>query len=393
MTVLGSLLLAFVLPALSCRYADRGTTARVDTLLDGRIEVADTGAPAWTRETAWRLEEDLRLGTAEGEGPEAEQFGTISSVVADSRGRIYVLDAGAQQIRVFSPTGRFSHTIGGRGEGPGEFVDAYAMALGSGDTLWVTDGRGRRYSAFTPDGRFVESRRRPLARWHWLPGSFLDDGSFVDLGLEVVRGGAPVNRVHPIRLPPEFRRADSLPPLEYTREMMPDGRGPQLFFSGDLTLALDGEGAVWFAHTRVYRIYRRTLEGDTTLVFTLPEEAPPVTGADREIVRRVVGDRPARLERYLDALPDTRPVVHRILTDGAGHVFVFADVAGQPAGTVVDVFRESGRYLVRLTLPTPVPLFPPPLPVVAHATPTHLFVVVEDALDVPYVSRLRIVRN
>lgn len=42
-----------------------------------------------------------------------------------------------------------------------------------------------------------------------------------------------------------------------------------------------------------------------------------------------------------------------------------------------------------MALPSPVPLEPGGPPVV-HVTPEYLYVVTEDELDVPYVSRLRI---
>lgn len=62
--------------------------------------------------------------------------------------------------------------------------------------------------------------------------------------------------------------------------------------------------------------------------------------------------------------------------------------AGETPGSVV----ESGKYMGRMTLPSPIPLEPNGPPVV-HVTPEYLYVVTEDELDVPYVSRLRIERG
>lgn len=385
------LALAFAL-ALACAetVTDRATTGRVDTLTGGRVEVANA-APAWAPDAVWRLEEDLRLGSAEAEGPESERFGSIWSVASDTRGRIYVLDATTQEVRVFHRNGAFSHAIGGKGGGPGEFVDAYAMTVGPGDTLWVTDGRAGRYSAFSPDGEFVRSHRRDLVGWGWMSGAFLPDGSYLDWGLEVMRGTPRRDVFHPILFAPGFVRPDSLPPIEYVQETGPDGR-PRLFFAGTRVIVADRQGGVWFADPRDYRIYRRALEGDTTLVFSVDAEAAPVGEAERSFVRKTLAARPSILAAQLEALPETRPMVHGIVSDGAGHLFVFADVAGAPAGTVVDVFREDGEYMGRMRLPTPVPLFPAPPSPVAYATPEHLLVVVEDELDVAYVSRLRIIK-
>lgn len=171
-----------------------------------------------------------------------------------------------------------------------------------------------------------------------------------------------------------------------------DRRVPMPHFASSLVFSLDRAGGIWFSHNREYRISRRTLEGDTTLVFSLPAEAAPVGEDEREYLRKRPY-RPQVLAAYLKALPEVKPLIHRILTDDAGHLFVFADVAGTPSGTFVDVFEDDGRYLGRLDLPTPVSFFPLPQPLVAYATAEHLYVVVLDDDDVLYVSRLRLIRG
>lgn len=318
------------------------------------------------------------------------------SVVSDSRGMIYVLDLFYQHIQVFHPTGAFSHTIGGEGVGPGEFSAARAISIGPGDTLRVVDDGAVRYSSFAPDGTFRESHpRRIVGFYSSATPTFLSDGRYVDWGIFFPDGrSGPRTVIWPIQFGPGFAGPDSLRPLQHTSKMLPSGRRPEYYFSGALSIAIDRRGNIWFAHTQEYRIYRRSLEGDTTLVFSLPADPPPLGDAEREYVRTSFARSPDLLSEYLRALPRAKPIVHRIVPDNAGHIFVFVDVAGVPAGTAVDVFRENGHYMGRMTLPTAVPLFPTSRdsPVV-HATPEHLFVVVEDDLDVPYVSRLKIVKG
>ena len=77
---------------------DAVPTVTVDTV-GTRVEVSNTGTPAWTAQTAWRYEEDLRLGTAMATGDAMEQFGSIRSVASDSQGRIFVLDGMVEEIR------------------------------------------------------------------------------------------------------------------------------------------------------------------------------------------------------------------------------------------------------------------------------------------------------
>lgn len=377
------------------RPGERASGTSVDTLPDGRVRVANRGPGAWTPATAWRLEEDLRLGSVD--GPEPERFTFIAGVLTDTDGRIYVLEGAAQEIRVFLPDGTYSHTIGGRGAGPGEFTRAMGMAFApGGDTLWVTDTGNQRYSAFAPDGRFIGSVPRKVQQYGG-PGEFVAREAFLDWGLGfpderpgVVAGGRVL--LHPIRLSPGFGDSDSLPPLEYAPETVAHGQFPQPFFSRGLAVATDRHGGIWFAHTESYTVYRRSLEGDTTLAFSRAVEPAPVGDAERDYVRKVTSRRPDMARLYLDALPASKPVIVAIFTDNAGHVFVVPETADAPGGSVLDVFRDTGELLGRLPLPQPA-LVTPLRAFVAHATPEHLYVVVTDENEVPYVSRARIIRG
>ena len=127
-----------VLVASGCRAQDSQVgevaTALVDTLEAGRIRVVNAG-PEWTEADGWTAEEDLRIGTLEGEGP--DQFGQVAALKVDAQGRIYVLDYLSQDIRVFEADGSHSHTIGGPGEGPGEFMRAAGLNWHPDGNLWV----------------------------------------------------------------------------------------------------------------------------------------------------------------------------------------------------------------------------------------------------------------
>jgi hypothetical protein len=83
--------------------------------------------------------------------------------------------------------------------------------------------------------------------------------------------------------------------------------------------------------------------------------------------------------------------MHGVFPDNDGHVYVIADLASEPQGTVVDVFTDDGTYLGRMHLPVPIPLTPNRPPVVL-ATSDALYVVIKDELDVQYVSRLAILK-
>lgn len=364
------------------------TSARVDTLEGGRVRVVNSG-PAWSEGNAWTAEEELRIGTVEGGGP--QQFGQISALKADSDGRIYVLDYQSQDIRVFDVDGTYSHTIGSKGEGPGELMQAAGLNWGPSGNLWVWDPQGR-FSVFTPTGEFVESRPRRVrgVLYPWR-GEFDVDGSLIDWGLDypgMVRepGWSPHKVVYyPVRFSGDFEQGDTLPTLEFDFEMT-DGGQPMVFSEG-LSPFQDRNGAIWFAHNKTFTLYRRTLEGDTTLQFSISRTPASVTGSDIDSVRAPyvergrAGDAPTP-----DMFASTKPMIRRIFGDTEGNLFVLSEQEGLALGTFVDVFRGDGHYLGRIDLPTPINFpYPPP-----YATDTHLYYVTTDDLDVEYVVRVRL---
>lgn len=95
-----------------------------------------TGQAQRRATTDWQLSDrpiELGAGTPEGE------FTRIAGLTLLSGGGVAVADAVTQSIRVFDATGRFVHTIGRRGQGPGEY-QAIALLAQAGDTLLVTEG-------------------------------------------------------------------------------------------------------------------------------------------------------------------------------------------------------------------------------------------------------------
>ena len=356
---------------------------RADSSVETRSSADQSSVP-------WVLTEDLRIGSAESGGP--EQFGFISGLAVDDAGNIYVLDEVAQDVRVFDASGAHVRTIGGQGEGPGEFVGAADLFLDPAGRLWVTDARTSRYSVFSPRGVYVEGHPRPLRGFASAGAAFDREGRLTDWGLsfpeespDVVAG--PVISFDPVRFSADFSVRDTLPSLIFDQDLLSDGSRPQVFFAGQPLVFQRPGGDTWFARSSDYRVFRRNANGDTVAVLGLEVDPIPIGEAEREQVRVRLRGRPETSD-YLEGLPETRPVLASLFADGEGHVFVIPDVQGAPGGTAVDVFTDEGVYVGRSRFPQPIRT-PGEVPV---ATSSHLYVIVEDEFDVPYVSRLRITK-
>lgn len=88
-------------------------------------------------------------------GDERYEFYTLRGMARLSDGSVAVIDRRDQRVRIFSETGEFTRSMGGRGEGPGEFRNPWFLWVLPGDTLWVGDYRPQRFNVFTSDGEFI----------------------------------------------------------------------------------------------------------------------------------------------------------------------------------------------------------------------------------------------
>lgn len=364
--------------------------------------VENTLASAWTTTAEWILEEDLRIW-----GPPDGYLSLVAGLAADSRDNIYVQDYVTQEIYVFDPEGGFVRTLGGTGDGPGEFRDSLGPAIGPGDTLWVADQRAPRYSMFGPDGAFLGVRhRRGIASGGASTErcTMTPDGDYLEWWTRFPkeeRSGdmSDIDLLHlyPIRVSLHAEQQDTLPHVEFTQLMadMPSvGMRRPVRFGPGLEHAFDCGGGIWFARGNEYRLYRRSLDGDTTVIATLEGiRAADIDEADREEVRAPFERRPnpAVMGDYLRTLPAKKPIIAHIAADGAGHVFVFPETEAVDAGRAIDVFREDGVYVGRLAVPEEVN---PRLLITTavYATPDYFLFAGEDEAGTPYVSRVRIRR-
>lgn len=83
-------------------------------------------------------------------------FKRPTGIACDNRsGRVFVVDTGAQDIKVLDSTGRHLFSFGRRGDGDGEFNYPTHIAADQNGKLYVTDALNFRVQIFDQDGRFL----------------------------------------------------------------------------------------------------------------------------------------------------------------------------------------------------------------------------------------------
>lgn len=410
----------FVLAFLSCSCAgDRPVTwtGTIDTLAGGTVLVANPDGGLWAEGEAWRVLEDLRIGATEGDGPDV--FGNIKAFVVDSTGRMYVVDDQAMEVRVFGADGAHQFTIGGPGDGPGEFRALWGLTISPDGQLWALDNGLGRWSIFTTTGTFDRSYRREVRSFDYVwAGGFDAEGNLweykpgraptlhlMDVGMRRPSSGgdapqaAELGRVTEAWIDTRVAMFDTVatttvPEHGSTGLRFDRSDGARMFaqmpFAVRRPWALDPRGYVWFAVSDTYRVYQTGVDGDTLRVITLdrPPEALGPVGRDSILSpirsNRADGWRSVDLDE--STFPETRPLFENLAVDDRGGLWLWQ--RRDTSSTTYDVFDPEGRYLGDVRVPFPIRRFANP-----RIVGDRFYAITRDDLDVSYLVRGRIERD
>jgi hypothetical protein len=314
---------------------------------DGARVVKNPTEPIYGR-VALDLERDLVIGD---DKDEHSLFYYKTSTGVDRLGYVYIWDPNSFRIQKFDKAGKFVQTIGKKGEGPGEFRDAFQLKF-------LVDATGRLYvrdnakiHVFSPEGSFERS----------IPASSSGNRHFA-----VVSGGMILR---------DDQAFDKDRMTE--RVVLTDGAGkilktvagfPSLKFETwikekprftvyypELILAPWTPESALFGYPSVYRLFAADGRGETRMIIE-KEEAPVRTTArekSRLIDEFLAGNKNASragLENQ-KLLPEFWPFFDALLADDEGRIYVqrTKTILDENPGTVFDIFNREGFYLYRAT--------------------------------------------
>lgn len=388
------LALVSLLPACAGESGSADGGFIVDTLSGGALHVINEADGRWVRtaEEAWRLEEDLRIGRLEGEGPDV--FGQIRGVIPGADGTIWIMDSQASELRQFDSNGAFLRTVGGPGEGPGEFGSNPCAFAGPDDEIWVESGG--RWQRFGPAGELLGGQQVTRS---------LGCGILAWRGEELAAALArfdPRTQDITAALILHDRSADGTVTARDTVAMpaIPDApivawyEGERRRRSMRLPLAhspgyfLQNNGVFWVTDGGgAYRFRRQTLEGDTLLVVERAYDPVPVPDSIRTAeIEGLKWDERGYPDDFDPAeVPAVFPPFERIVEAGDGMLWLRRRIEGGRIS--FDVFDTNGEFLGNVGVPPEYGTFR-----IHSITKDHIFGVIRDELDVQYAVRVRIVR-
>lgn len=403
---LTALLIACCTTVLACADRSAKTGAGLATAID------TTGDTIRVRTVAGRapllqLDPELRIGSVDGD--EAYQLTRVSAIAEGPAGGIYIWDGRLSGLRLYDSAGVFVRTLGRKGQGPGEYVDAGGIAPAPNGGVAVWDPQVGRFTLFNPDGTV-----RTMWRWQssmiFAPHRLHTDTAsniYVPTLLRSETGSADGGvRFAYTRVRPDGRIIDTMAlPMQEETPMLRAQNGNTS--TGEALPFADADGTVLTPWGTVGRSYagRYTID--------IPQPSGKILRIERDVAAIAVGDEErrdlaeaiTRDMRTVDPtwrwsgpeIPRTKPFIREIVVGRDGGLWVgrsMPAVRQPPSDTTpgapdewiepatYDVFAPTGRLIGEVTLPP--------------ATKLHLLLgdrvwaVQRDSLDVPTIVRFRV---
>ncbi|MEZ4417947.1 MAG: hypothetical protein R3E10_19490 [Gemmatimonadota bacterium] len=349
------------------------------------VRIVTSVAPAWHEGEEWRLGPDPALVLGGSGAPEEEQLWQVAGLARAPDGRLVVSLAGASEVRVYSGNGERLVTLGGAGQGPGEFERAFAVAVVPPDTILAFDRL--RMHTFLADGSLVTTSPFPapnaLGSGTGLQPVFpLPDRSMLALVGRFRGGGSPVGLYRPDQgtaLIPAGGAAPIL--LGWYLGIEQEYKG-----EGDRRLSVVPPFARFSAVAAGGMADPRYATGDNA-VYSI--DIFDGSGALRQVVRRALPEIPVRaewIEAWKDqqrnaswtqgqlpelerawasmAVPETLPWFEALHIDDLGYLWVQRNLGTLSGDLTYDVFTPDGVF--GGTVLVPAGLWPLPQPVITE---------------------------
>ncbi|MGD2121159.1 MAG: hypothetical protein PVJ76_05415 [Gemmatimonadota bacterium] len=299
-------------------------------------------------------------------GPEAlgpEQFFRIVDLHVDPAGRLWVADLQSSEIRIFLRDGSHWKTLGGRGEGPGEFMRVSILGSFAGDSVAAWDDGLGRLTVFDSNGEIVRAWTvRGSDGGPTRPADVFPDGSLLSRvprilpASAVQRGQTLGDSLHLVRLSP----------VDSAETFIAGAPGPVWLWTGRSQLALPfttnpgydlvGEGLL-LVHGPDFRV--RVFEGSRLVTILGVDRSPrPVSDSHRAAYRSFVEETvPERGREDVLAtldhpeLPDQLPGYGGVLAAADGTVWAKVYTPDPLASETWEVFDLGGEFLGQVRPP------------------------------------------
>lgn len=239
-------------------------------IIDG-VRHVHNNTPQWGDEPEIELEFVQKIGALEATDENYIMW-NIWDVCRDSDGNIYILNSGDSRIQKFDPQGEYLATIGGPGEGPGEFKNPVSLNLDKDGRMYIGDFGKNHYIILDNKGKELRRFRQEhfIHKSRILPGNKLIYGGLYNQGVgmlsryeELAKTGY-YNLFHIID--EEGKNVHSFGEMDIYKEENMDA----IFTNANAPFDVDRNGNIYIAYRYINRIEKRDSAGNILFVFDRP---------------------------------------------------------------------------------------------------------------------------
>ncbi len=303
----------------------------------------------------------LSLGGPDASGP--TQFYRIQHVLVGPSGNLWVADGQSGELRIFRPDGTHLETIGGLGEGPGEFVRIRLLDKFNGDSVAVWDDANARLTVFDAEGGLTRTTRVSSGDTP-LPRAFdvYRDGTILAQIPRVLSAGA----LEPGQLLSDTARLVRMDPEDSKDDLQAQAPGPVWLWTGHSQVPIPftinasfdvHDAAIYLVAGPVFRV-RVFQDGRLSEVFGVDRAPRRITQDDVRAYEEFTEEfipQPQRRE-YLSALsnpsrPKVLPAYSRVLLSPDGEVWTQVYSPDFLAPSTWDVYSAGHEWLGHVDTP------------------------------------------
>lgn len=356
-----------------CDTAPSSDLSRSSRRDSAGISIVDNSAARWTGGEGWIVSAQPVLEIGEGLGSDDRkfyQFNGVQNALRLTDGRIAVADGGSRQIRIFDGSGRYVRTVGGQGEGPGEFTALSRIGSRRDGSIDAWDGNLRRLTSFGPEGSVTATTQVPSVGGMEVPATgWFADGSVVIAPsaspMEIMNlepGGHRVPSPY-LRVSPSSGMVDTLVILPGREQVVKRGEGEHAVSFQLVLFGLDGYAAVgprsfYSGDSGAFSIEQRAPDGTLERVIrksgapraVSQEELAKALAAFRDQQRKIAEQFGISVETDDPPARTAHPYFDRLLADRSGNLWVRVPGAAEEPQTWL-VFDAVGTWMGSVETP------------------------------------------
>ena len=298
------------------------------------VQIVEAMRPLWGDAGGWSIEPDPLVDLSLSGSGTSHEFFRVRDFRQRPDGSLVVADRGSQEVRLYSSSGEFQGSVGGAGDGPGEFRNLWQVEPAAEDIL-VLDQRGR-ITVFAPDlgpTRTFDVAARAFDLHDLSDGTVVVEVfSYTETppGTQVIRSSAAL-----LRYDLSGARIDSLGEIagaeEVYREIGERSISGDPLFPREGHLAANGD-VILLGSADLMEVRELSVTGDVVRILRIPDYPLSLTDEEVAAEREALFDVelppgatfPPFMRQFIEELPTpaARPAYSDILVDPSGAIWL-----------------------------------------------------------------------